>query len=270
LIIELLNGTRLDVADYNLKRLYHYIPSANIEHNSVAIDGRSDIILNSKINNRTISVDFVYLSQDIFDFYLLRDEVNSLFLREESYYIIFKNEPHKRWLVKAANGYNLQPNQRLESFTIEFIALNLYAESVATTQSLKEWDIDVWAWNGSINWDEDLQYTFNSNNFTVKNLGNAIINPRQSPLRIIVVGTFDDTVNIRNTTTGDFYSFTHGVNINNGNRLVLDGIRTVFDEISFFRRTNKKLITLAPGDNVFEVTGGQVESISFDFRFLYK
>jgi len=268
MIIELLNGTRFDIANYNLKRLFHYIPSANIEHNSVAVDGRSDVIINSKINSRVITVDFVYLSQDIFDYYLLRDEVNALFLREESYYIIFKNEPHKRWLVRVANQYNLQPNQRLESFTIEFITLNSYAESIATTQTLKEWDIDSWAWNGDIDWDSDLQYTFNTNEFKVNNLGNTKIDPRQNFLEIKARGDFPIIFQIINNTNNTVFDVSR--TIGNGDELVLSGIRSLLNGNSVFGSSNKRLITLEPGENSFTVLGGNIESISFDFRFLYK
>ena len=268
MIIELLDGTRFDIADYNLKRLFHYIPSATIEHNSVAVDGRSDVIINSKINNRTISVDFVYQSEDIFDFYLLRDEVNELFLREEEYYIIFKNEPYKRWLVKAANGYNLQPNQRLESFSIDFITLNYYAESVATTQSLKEWDIDSWGWNNSINWDNDLKYSFNANEFAINNLGNITVDPRNSFLEITITGELNGGLALTNTTTNDVYNYL-GV-LGEGDSLQIRGIGSYRNGVSVFSSTNKKLISLAPGINNFTLTGGRNLVVSFNFRFLYK
>jgi len=268
MIIELLDGTRFDIADYNLKRLYHYVPSATIEHNSVAVDGRSDVILNSKINNRTISVDFVYISQDIFDFYALREEVNALFLRQEAYYIIFKNEPHKRWLVKVANQYNLQPNQKLESFTVEFLTMNTYAESVATTNTLKEWDVDSWSWNGAIDWETDLQYSFSGDRFTVRNLGNAIVDPRQSFLEITIFTNTNDFIQVINNTTGDIYRY-DGV-LTTANRLVISGINTLVDGISRFRNTNRQLISLAPGDNLITIGGARAESINFNFRFLYK
>jgi len=268
MIIELLNGTRFDIADYNLKRLFHYIPSASIEHNSVAVDGRSDIILNSKINNRVISVDFVYISQDIFDYYLLRDEVNALFLREEAYYIIFKNEPQKRWLVKVSNGYNLQPNQKLESFTVEFITMNAYAESIATTETLKEWDIDSWSWDGKITWDNDINYNFVGNNFIVNNLGNVTIDPRQHQLDIYIRANANDYIQINNQTTGDIYRYNS--RLSNNDNFELRGIRTVKNGTSDLQNSNRKLITLAPGNNVFSVEGGNIEGISFVFRFLYK
>jgi len=268
MIIELLDGTRYDIEDYSLKRLYHYIPSATIEHNSVTVDARSDVILNSKVNNRTISVDFVYISRDIFDFYLIREEVNALFLREEAYYITFKNEPHKRWLVKVANGYNLQPNQKLETFTIDFITINAYAESIATTQTLKEWDVDAWSWNGAIDWEEDLQYSFNTNEFTLNNLGNATIDPRVNQLRITVKGNFQNIFQIINRTTNEVYDFSG--NLTSSDELVLDGIRSLKNGVSVFSTTNKKLITLKPGLNRFSVLGGTLDNIDFDFRFIYK
>jgi len=268
LIIELINGTRFDIADYNLKRLYHYIPSANIEHNSAEVDGRSDIILNSKINSRVITVDFVYISQDIFDFYLLREEINNLFLREEAFYITFKNEPHKRWLVKVANQYNLQPNQRLETFTVEFLTMNAYAESVATTTTLKEWDIDSWAWNGTIDWDDVPVYSYFTDNFIIKNLGNTTVNPRESFLEISISANADRFIQLNNATTGEVFRYNGTLTTND--RFVINGIRTTKNDVSVFGDTNKRLLRLVPGDNRILISGASLAITTFNFRYLYK
>lgn len=270
MIIELLNGARFDVADYNIKRLFHYIPSAEIQNNIVNVEGRSDIILNSKINNRVITVDFVCLSRDIYDFYSIRDRVNALFLRNEAYYIIFKKEPHKRWLVRCNNGYSLQPNRSIESFTIEFITMNAYAESVATTQSIKEWDVNYWSWDNTINWDEELKYSFNTNNFAINNLGNAKIDPRESFLDIEIRGNFEFGVIVRNLSYGTSNDFAYNSPLNSGEVLKLEGIRVLKNGVSEISKTNKRLISLEPGVNEIRIFGGEVSQVNFNFRFLYK
>ena len=89
MIIQLLNGTQIDTASYSLKRLFHFIPSAVIDHTTQSVEGRPDIILSSQLNNRVIRIEFLYEAADIYDYYLLRDELNDLFMRTEPFYIIF-------------------------------------------------------------------------------------------------------------------------------------------------------------------------------------
>lgn len=268
MIIELLNGTRYDIANYSLKRLFHRIPSAEIFHSLSPVEGRSDIITSSKFNNRIISVELLYESYDIYDYYLLRDELNALFARTEPFYIIFKREPYKRWKVRLSNQFNIEPHPRMQSFNVEFLTDNVCAESVATTADLKEWDVDKWGWNGTISWDEDLQYNFASNNFVVKNLGNAAIDPRQNELEIVIKATASSYLQITNTTTGEVFQFNGPLTAND--TLILRGIRSLKNDVSVFRNTNHKVLTLAPGPNDFQITGGTLTSITFNFRFLYK
>ena len=273
MLIKRLNGDVIDISNFNLKRLFHYIPSAEVNHTSASVEGRSDIITDTKLNNRIITVQFLYDSQDIVDYYLLRDELNALFLREEAFYIIFKKEPHKQYLVKTNSQFSIPPNPHMEAFEVEFITLNTYGEFVFSTGELtsKEWDVDQFGWNGIIDWDsENLpQYTFTERNFTVLNLGNVAIDPRQSYLRIELRGIGPAT-SITNNTTGDVYTFTDS--LTSSDTLILQGVQTFKNDISSFRNTNRRIITLAPGENDFFVGGlsGGLQSISFDFRYLYK
>lgn len=270
MIIQLLDGTSFDTADYNLKRLFHRIPSADIEHDILSVDGRSDIITSSKLNNRIISVEFLYQTYDIYDYYLLRDRLNDLFVRTESFYIIFKREPYKRYKVKLASQFDIEPSPNMQSFTVEFLTDNVYAESIyKTTEFTKEWDVAQHAWDGTIDWDGAAPvYTFNSNNFIVKNLGNKTIDPREDYLEITLRGNFASFVSITNRTTGDVYRYNRDLPSTVDLRLL--NVRTLRAGVSDFVNTNKKIIKLAPGNNDIIVEGGTVNSIKFDFRYLYK
>jgi len=269
MIIELLNGNKLDISKFSLHRLYHHIPSLSIEHTTEQVDDRDGMLfLNSRFSERVITVEFLYKSYDINDYYLLRDEINALFTRKESFYIIFKNEPYKRYLVKLNRSFEVTPNQYMNSFEVEFTCVNIFGESVMSTSEIKkEWDRNQFAWNGQITWDEDLQYRFESNDFIVKNLGNVDIDPRQNQLDIVLRGTFNSSVIIMNETTGDMYTFNRSMNENDV--LILSGVSTQFNGTSAFKHTNKKLITLRTGDNKFSIRNGTVSSIAFGFRFLY-
>jgi len=268
MIIELSNGKKLDIANYSLKRLFHHIPSVSISHNTEQVDGRDGLLfLETTFDSRIITVEFLYESYDIYDYYLIRDEINALFTRKESFYITFKNEPYKRYLVRLNQAFEVEPDQYMNSFTVEFTCVNVFGESVASTLSKKEWDIDAWAWNGQITWDDNLTYSFNTNSFTVVNIGNVDINPRQSDLNIVLKGSFSSSVTITNQTTGDFYTYNGSLGAND--TLTIKGVQSFKNGTSVFRNTNKELITLQTGANNFTIHGGTVSSISFDFRFLY-
>jgi len=268
MIIELLSGKQLDISNYSLKRLFHHIPSISLAHKTELVDGRDGMVFTeTQFESRVLSVELLYESTDIYDYYLLRDEINALFTRKESFYITFKNEPYKRYLVRLNQAFEVEPDQYMDAFTVEFVCVNIFGESVATTLSLKEWDVNMWAWNGQISWDEDLQYTFNSNTFVVKNLGNVDIDPRQNDTLIIVKGDFPSSITIKNNTTGDVYVYNGSVTAKD--TLILRGVQSSKNGVSVFKHTNKKLIRLARGENSFTITGGTVTSILFDFRFLY-
>lgn len=270
MIIQLLDGTSLDIADYNLKRLFHRIPSPTIDHNFVSVDGSSDIITNSKMNSRVISVEFLYSPSDIYDFYYLRDMMNELFFRTEEFYIIFKREPYKRYKVKLNQQFQLEPTPNMGTFTVDFINTSGYSESTYKSIDLvKEWDADVLHWGGNFDWDAELpKYQFNTTSFSVYNLGNIKVDPRQHDLEIEVAGSFGSFMTIQNNTTNEVYVYNRP--IPTGTEFKISNIRTLRNGTSDFANTNKKLITLAPGKNDIVITGGIVNSVIFDFRFLYK
>lgn len=139
MIIQLLNGKQMDIADYSLKRLFHYIPSVSLSHAVETVDGRDGgIFTDSQFTDRIITVEFLYESMDIYDYYLLRDEINALFSRKEAFYIIFKGEPYKRYLVKLNQAFQVTPNQHMESFEVGFTCVNIFGESIASTHELKK------------------------------------------------------------------------------------------------------------------------------------
>lgn len=270
MIIELLDGTRYDIEDYSLKRLYHRIPSVGVEHSTDSVEGRDgDIFIETRFNNRVISVELLYIARDIFDYYLLRDEINGLFARKETFYIIFKKEPYKRWKVRLATPFETEPHPHMRSFTVEFITVQPFAESVGTSLELAEQNFDsgLWGFGSRIDVDIDYEYVFNQSNFTVHNIGNVPIDPREHEIEITLKGTFSNGVTIKNTTTGDEYKYNGA--LSSTDELKISGVRTFKNGTSDFRRTNHKLITLGNGANNFTVEGGTVNSIAFNFRFLY-
>src|SRR5699024_2567387 len=105
--------------------------------------------------------------------------------------------------------------------------------------------------------------------FTVYNAGNVTVEPESMYLRIIatyVESSGDFT--IRNNTTGDEFVLKRA---SNGSHVRLIGMVISMGSITnIFRDTNRRFISLAPGDNEFEILNGTFEEIRFEFKYLYK
>lgn len=246
MLIESLSGTRIDIERYGLRRLYHYIPSAEIVHNAVAVEGRGEIIVDSQLDNRTITVDVSYKVSNISEYYSLRDEVNSLLVRDGAFYIIFKNEPEKRWKVRLARGFDVEPDKRMKSFSLSFRTVNKYAENTGSP----------------------ITRSFNTNNFNLAYEGNATVDPRESELEITIKADFTNLLTVTNKATGDVYTVRGP--LTRTNTVKISGIKTTIDDVSNYSRTNGNLITIVPGNNQFEISGGTINSITFNYRNLYK
>lgn len=272
MIIEFLNGQKIDLeTQYNCKLLKPFVPSVSRSPSFSSVDGRAPIMTHVGRKERSLRADLMIRSYDIIDFYMLRDELNELFFREKTFYIINKKLPFKRWLVTMASEIDIVGEYaRLNKFPINFLCVNEYAESIGTSICLhnkKEWDVDLWGWGMGLDWDKEYKYIHNTNSFVIDNIGNITIDPREHELEIIVKATAESYLQIKNETTNDVYRYNKS--LTPSDTLVLSNIRTLKNNISGFKDTNKKLITLARGQNEFTVEGGTIQSIAFNFRFLY-
>ena len=268
MIVELQDNTRIDLNNYGVKRLFHYIPSLSLSHRTQTIEGRGDMVVSSEYKQRNIRATLLFIVENIYKYYALRDELNALFARNEAFYITFKREQWKRYKVRLASQLNVDPAIHMNSFDVDFLMDEKYAESTDTSLDLQKNGAQSNLLQGlGITTNTAYNYTFNTANFVVKNIGNALVDPREAQLDITIKGVFQSQVKMTNQTTGDVFIFTGALTAND--TLKLTGVRTLKNNVSALKSTNKKLITLNPGENNFLIEGGTVTSIVFDFRFLY-
>lgn len=252
-----------------------------------------------KHGTRRIQLHLMFIAKDHSDFETLEERAFDLFTDLEPYYL-YKAIPTKqstmygfelpgkewgreldfmpsevaflhgkRYFVVNSDMSEIEQKGLTGKFTVELETYLLpYAESSATLKELKLWDINKWQWNQGLTWDDELQYRFTSNNFTLKNFGNVKVDPRESELKITIKATTSSYLEIKNVTTDELFRF-NGT-LSTSDTLILNGIHSYKNGVNAILNTNKKLLTLAPGNNVFSVTGGTIQSIEFDFRFLYK
>ena len=105
--------------------------------------------------------------------------------------------------------------------------------------------------------------------FIVYNAGNVSVEPESMYIRILfwyctIIG---GKMSIKNLTTGDVLE----INRNDVRRHIGQyGINVTVGGVNRFRDTNKRFISLAPGDNRFEITGAIFDEARIDFKFYYK
>src|SRR5699024_9861659 len=157
--------------------------------------------------------------------------------------------------------------------TIEFVTSGLpFAESIYTTLELHDSGYSATAEKyglvDNID-DEKVKYRFTESNFTVYNAGNVTVEPESMLLNIRVNAVrSDNNFTIRNKTTREEIILKRA---SAGYHFVIRGMVISLGSITnIFRDTNRRFISLAPGDNEFEILNGSFEEIRFEFKFLYK
>jgi hypothetical protein len=249
-----LNGTIYDMGEMGILVNRFNIESPEPIHYREKLDGRDgEIDLGTEYGPRKIKAKMTMISDD---YQSLRDEVFQIFDSKEAFYLLSDELPTKRILVKVDSSYSMDRRWNVGEFEIGFISTGAYFESVETTLNLVI---------AQMNGNKSQKYKHTTSTFEILNDGYITIDPRQYPFLIEFKGT-STNLQIKNLTTGDTWTYTGTTTASDS--IKLDGIRSTKNALSIFRDTNRKLITLAPGWNEFQIVGASgAFEISFDFRF---
>ncbi|MED2940648.1 phage tail family protein [Cytobacillus horneckiae] len=263
---------RKDGTIYNLRELgirtkefdVYFIPPIHATESIAGRPGRVD--MGTSYDSRIISCLFFSSSRDLDDYPLKRNEIFQMLRSDESFYLIDSREKAKRWEVKVNDSFGLTRKFTYGDFAVDFICHKGFSESVGITLNPFEFSEEVWGVGQGLTAD-DWQYSFTNSNFQVFNAGTEVIDPRYLDLKIKFVGP-SHNLSIKNLTTGDEWKYNGNSNPND--IILIDGIRSTKNNLSIFRDTNKKILTLAPGVNNISVTGNTgAFVIDFEFRFYY-
>lgn len=244
------NNTEINLNNYGLTGLAFIPESPSYTVEREKVPGMDGVIpLGKQLNERNIAVRFLVRSFDYVDSLVKRDHIYDLLNGDEPFYIAEEKQPHKRWFVESTEPWSPQLyNQTTFEITINLVALKGRAESIGTTTMASTFthlqDLPV----------EYTDYSdIRATKFRVYNAG-KLIDPRSinNFLKITYKGN-SNNLRIENKTTGDVWQYLGSSNIND--EIVLEGIRSTKNGLSIFRDTNKRLITLAPGWNEFELSG---------------
>ena len=105
------------------------------------------------------------------------------------------------------------------------------------------------------------------NTFSVYNAGNVTVEPESMLLHFFVASTTGDSITIKNNTTGETFTLNRKMN---ARHIQVNGMVVTDGTTQVFRDTNKRFISLAPGDNNITVSGATFNEIRFNFKYYYK
>ncbi|TCJ01573.1 phage tail family protein [Cytobacillus praedii] len=267
IFIDSLNGYRYDLMSLGIHPLKLIPDSLSPRHESEVLegmDGHIDIV--TTYEGRTLSASFFIESLDGYDFNQLRNQVYGLFNGKSYFYVIDVKEPKKRWKVKTATKFTVDKLSRIAgTFDLALVSPSPYVESIGTTLDELTFDKEKWQVGQGLVL-ENPEYVHQLSTFKIFNAGDVTVDSCQMPLKIIFKGE-STNLQIKNLTTGDTWAYTGITGVND--TITLDGIRSLMNGVSVFGQTNKKLLSIAPGWNDFEIMGATDFLISFDFRFYY-
>ena len=283
-----LTGTSLEVLSFVV---------GGIQQNQTfndGIDGRSRLFAGSEDKFRRITLNVKADAYDIHDISHLRNAINELFdgefyIREKRIKTVdvqyespgqkagelsfgkpeyVNGQQHKVVKVNTIDHEELLTNE----FIVELETTDLpYGESVYTTKELNDTGLSALAEKyGLVDGidDEQTQYVFTDNTFSVWNAGNVTVEP-ESMYIYITLGLVTTSGNLRltNKTTGETFAFNKAVTNRN---IYLDGMDiNEGTAINALRSTNRQRIKLVPGRNNFEITGATFSQITVSFKFYY-
>lgn len=260
-------------------------------------DGRPGRInYHSEDEYRTVTLTVQAAAEDMHDITHLRDAVNELFdgelmlreMRIKSVKVEYESPGQrtgelqleapeyvngKQIKVAIVNSPEIDDTTLVSTFTVEFETTESpYFESIYTTLELHDSGYSATAEKyglvDSID-DEKVKYRFTESNFTVYNAGNVTVEPESMMLNINANAVqSDNNFTIRNLTTGEEVILKRE---SKGSHFRIHGMVISLGSITnIFRDTNRRFISLVPGDNQFEILNGTFEEIRFEFKFLYK
>ena len=239
------------------------------------VDGRAGVVdYGFNYTDRPVSLFLRIKAADAADFRLLRNEVFFTFDVGNAFYVAESDVPSR--VLKVVVDESYIPDRLTEEyadFDINCRTLDsVFWESKYTTLELHDSGYSAMAEKyglvDNID-DEKVKYRFTESDFTVYNAGNVTVEPESMMLNINVNSVqSDNNFTIRNKTTGEEIVLKRA---STGSHFRIQGMVISLGSITnIFRDTNRKFISLVPGDNQFEILNGTFGEINFELKYLYK
>ena len=251
------------------------VSSIEKERKEQAIDGIPGVVdYGYNLKGREIKMNFMTEHyHDTYDHRLQRDEIYNLFDSYPYLYVSDNTVPSR--VLKITIDGSFTPERYgywYSTFEVDArISSSPYWCTKYTTQDIEKDGysalVEKYGTADGLNVDY-LPYKFTTNEFSVWNGGNVTIDPRNMKLDIrIAYGTSKGTVRIDNLTTGEFITFSRPV-VND--HLDFFGTKVLLGATNRLRDSNRKFISLVPGENKIKISNIDFRFVTFDFPFYYK
>lgn len=247
-IIEHLDGRHFDLMRYGIVTRDFIVSSPEYAREIAELDGLDGAIeTDVSLQPRPIAVDIYIKAEDnLREYVRLRDFVFEVFgSNGRPFYIRDVRFPTKRWLVRLDGGFAPVQERMYGFFTVNLIALSGVSES-----------------------NNVVKRGYNETTFDFRNGGTEIIDMRSQTETEIIFRGASEGLTIKNDTTGDEWRYNGSTS--EGDIITLKGVRSTKNGQSIFGQTNKKLISIAPGNNKFEVRGASGDfELNINTRFYF-
>lgn len=268
IIIKRLDGTTydLDALGFHVKKFD--IPMTNYSYNYQQIGNYGALLTSAQAQQLTIPLTLDITAHDLKDYNLQLFKIRQIFLSHEDFYVYNNVIPYLRWRCRAEA---VTPTQNGNFWRATDVAINLdvpsgFAESVATTQDPLDFNSGKWGFGENIP-DQDLKYTYSTNDFSFWNLGMIPLTADERPATITFQGDASHGFTITNNTTKQSYKITRGVSRND--KVVINGVMPSFNGQQSYKDCDHSYIDYVPGENKMHIDGASNFTIAYDTRFYY-
>lgn len=236
-----------------------YIAEAKQTHEYQKIgiqDGQH--LLSSVYDQRDLKMTIIFNGMDRNDTELAFDALQRFLVSRTPYWICFENWPQRMYYVLVSGITNTHLTDWGFATEVTFTDQIGLSRSVGTTA---DWSNHILGF-GNNEPNENGQYSFSSNSFTVRNLSDVRIDPerRGHPFKMTMKGNSGGKMKVTNTTTKESISREKAFK----GTFVLNGVNPTLDDKGDLLNTDYGVLSLAVGDNKFKVENFS-GTISFDF-----
>ncbi len=200
------------------------------------------------------------------EFSMLLAELQNFFMSRNGFWIVFGDEPTFKYRVVTKPIAPTYFNEKQGTFVITFNNYTGMRESVGTSLEIFDKEKNFFSYGMGIP-NKDISYESKEKEFSIYNPSSVDIDPlgQNHYLKIHIKGSGSPT--LTNKTTGEI--FTYNMVLSTNDELVLDGVDPYLNGQPDGINSNHGTISLAKGDNEFEISGLTNSDIAFEFYFIY-
>lgn len=270
---ENLNKLQFPVGVKPLDFLVSSITKERISENVNGIPGSINYGFDYKEREITLSFWLKY-SHNIYDYKLMRSELYEMLDTGEYLYIADDRLPSRILKVAIDDSYlpELVNGSRFSNLELKGTVIGLpFWRTIYTTQDIEKNGysalVEKFGMADGVHLDY-LTYTPKTNTFSIWNGGNVTIDPRHFDLSIrLLYATSKGNVTIENLTTGEKFIFYRQFE---NTHLNIFGSQVLLGNTNWLRESNRKFISLVPGENKIKVSNVEHQGVSFDFPYYFK